>query len=97
MCSRVTIILVCYFLVIFIYIYIFFKRGGAFSDGGRKVGWEQVISVSWVSTVHGVCTLSAVLCKPEGIHKTARRVQTPCTVETHGTDDLCYSAPLIAL
>ena len=30
----------------------------------------------------------------QGIHKT--RVQTPCTVETHDTDDLCYSAPLIA-
>ena len=24
----------------------------------------------------------------EYLHKTALRVQTPCTVETHGTDDL---------
>ena len=50
---------------LYIYIYIFLKEGVAFSDGGRKVGWEQVIFVSLVSTVHGVCTLSTVLCKPE--------------------------------
>ena len=27
---------------------------------------QYVIFVPWVSTVHGVCTLSAVLCIPEG-------------------------------
>ena len=32
--------------------------------------------------------------KPSGIHKTALRVQTPCTVETHGTNITCTGSNL---
>jgi len=45
----------------------------------------QVIAVPWLSRVYVICTLSAVICIPEGeawgVHKTARRLQITYTLE----------------
>jgi len=45
------------------------------------------VSCTMASRVCVICTLSAVLCIPEGfgIHKTALRVQITYTLESHGT------------
>jgi len=43
--------------------------------------------------VYVICTLSAVLCIPEG--EAALRVQNTFALECHGTADLYHSAPLI--
>ena len=38
---------------------------------------------------HGFLLYMGLYPSPSGIHKTALRVQTPCTVETHGTNITC--------
>ena len=52
----------------------------------------HVIVVPWVSSVYGICTLSAVICIPEGgargrTYNSTKGTNT-YTQETHGTADL---------
>ena len=46
--------------------------------------------------MYGICTLSVVICIPEGetegIHITTRRVQTHTPTEAHGTADLYHDS-----